>query len=100
MPISAHRLNQNEYFHPFSRQYFKLLKSHLKQIQVMDHNGNFSYSYFTGEQDHDRRNPDWKPFQILVRHCLESGYDFYDWYIPIFALKKKIKFRYSPKKFH
>jgi len=26
---------------------FQAAQVHLKQIQVMDHNGNFSYSYFT-----------------------------------------------------
>jgi hypothetical protein len=34
--------------------------------------------YFTCGQDHDKRNRDWKPFQILERHCLDEGYDFYE----------------------
>ena len=69
------RLRQAEYFHPFFREYVEILKSRLKQIQVMDHNGSYSHSYYTGGQDHDKRNREWTPFQILERHCLESGYD-------------------------
>jgi len=41
------RLNQDEYFQPFFREYLELLKSHLKQIQVMDNNGNLHHSYYT-----------------------------------------------------
>jgi hypothetical protein len=72
------RLRQDEYFQPFFRRYIELLKPHLKQIQVMNHNGNFHHSYLTCNQDHNKRNPDWKPFQIRERHCLEEGYDFYE----------------------
>ena len=72
------RLRQDEYFQPFFRRYLELLKPHLKRIQVMDSNGHFHHSYLTCGQDHDRRNPEWKPFQILERHCLEEGYDFYE----------------------
>ena len=72
------RLNQDEYFQPFFREYLELLKSNLKQVQVMDHNGNFHHSYYTCGQDHDKRNSSWKPFQILERHCLEQGYYFYE----------------------
>jgi hypothetical protein len=70
------RLNQDEYFHPFFREYLELLKSHLKRIQVMDHNGCFNHSYYTCGQDHDKRNREWKPFQLLERHCEAFGYDF------------------------
>jgi hypothetical protein len=72
------RLNQNENFQPFFRQYLELLKFNLKQISVMDHNGSFSHSYYTCGQDHDKRNREWTPFQILERHCIECGYDFYE----------------------
>ena len=27
---------------------------------------------------HDRQNPNWNPFQILERHCLMEGYDFFE----------------------
>jgi hypothetical protein len=72
------RLNQDEYFQPFFRQYLELLKFNLKQIQVMDHNGCFHHSYYTCGQDHDKRNREWTPFQILEQHCVESGYDIYE----------------------
>jgi hypothetical protein len=72
------RLNQDEYFQPFFRRYLELLKSHLEQIQVMDHNGSFHHSYYSCGQHHDRQNPDWKPLQILERHCFSEGYDFYE----------------------
>jgi len=70
------RLSQDEYFQPFFREYLELLKSHLKQIQKMDQLGKPSQRYYTCGQDHDRRNREWKPFQLLERHCEESGYDF------------------------
>jgi hypothetical protein len=34
--------------------------------------------YYTCGQDHDKRNRDWKPFQILERHCFDEGYEFYE----------------------
>jgi len=70
------RLSQEEYFQPFFRQYLELLRIHSKQIQVMDHNGNFRHSFYSCGQDHDKRNREWKPFQLFERHCLKSGYDF------------------------
>ena len=70
------RFRQDEYFQPFFREYLELLKSNLKQVQVMDHNGNLHHSYYTCGQDHDRRNREWKPFQLLERHCEAFGYDF------------------------
>jgi hypothetical protein len=72
------RLQQDEYFVPFIRAYFGLLKASLKQIQVMDQHCQPSHRYYTCGQDHDQRNRGWKPFQLLERHCLESGYDFYE----------------------
>jgi len=70
------RLSQDEYFQPFFREYLELLKSHLKQIQKMDQLGKPSRRYYTCGQDHDRRNREWKPFQLLERHCEVFGYDF------------------------
>jgi hypothetical protein len=70
------RLRQDEYFQPFFRQYLEILKSRLKQIQVMDHNGNLHRSYYTCGEHHDRQNPNWKPFKLFDQHCVDSGYDF------------------------
>jgi hypothetical protein len=72
------RLNQDEIFAPFFSGYLYLLKSNLKQIQVMDHAGNPHHSYYTCGQDHDKLNPNWKPFQLLEQHCVEPGYDFFE----------------------
>ena len=70
------RLSQDEYFQPFFREYLELLKTRLQPIQKMDQFGRPSRRYYTCGQDHDRRNPGWKPFQMLEQHCEESGYDF------------------------
>ncbi|MBI5578022.1 MAG: hypothetical protein HY895_02615 [Deltaproteobacteria bacterium] len=72
------RLSQDEYFVPFFRQYFDLLKSNLQSINVMVCNGSFSHSYYTCGEHHNRQNPNWKLFQLLERHCLEAGYDFFE----------------------
>jgi hypothetical protein len=42
----------------------------------MDQNGRPSHTYYTCGQDHNKRNPEWKPFQLLEQHCEECGYDF------------------------
>jgi hypothetical protein len=35
--------------------------------------------YFLACEEHrDRQNPNWKPFQLLERHCLVEGHDFYE----------------------
>jgi len=69
-------LSQDEYFQPFFQEYLELLKSNLKQIQVMDHNGNLHHSYYTCGQDHDKQNREWKPFKLLEQNCEGFGYDF------------------------
>jgi len=33
---------------------------------------------YTCGQDHDRRNPNWKPFQHLARYCLQEGLDDFE----------------------
>ena len=38
---------------------------------------NYSYSYHTCGQLHDRRNRDWMPFQNLEWYCKKTRYDFY-----------------------
>jgi hypothetical protein len=69
-------LGQDEYFQPFFKAYLELLKANLTVIPVMDQGGRLSHQYLTCGQAHDRRNPDWKPFRLLERHCEASGYDF------------------------
>ena len=70
-------LNQMANFQQFFRGYLIVLKINLNQISVMGNNGKERYRYYTCGQDHDRRNPAWKPFQHLMRYCQELGYDSY-----------------------
>ena len=44
----------------------------------MGNDGKERYRYYTCAQEHDCRNPAWKPFQHLMWYCQESGYDFYE----------------------
>ena len=44
----------------------------------MGEDGKERYRYYTCGQDHDRRNPAWKPFQHLMQYCQELGYEFYE----------------------
>jgi hypothetical protein len=69
-------LNQMPNFQQFFRGYLDVLKSKLKQISVMGNNGKERYRYYTCGEEHDRRNPAWKPFQHLSGYCQELGYDF------------------------
>ena len=62
----------------FMREYIKLLKTRPLVLKVMDSNSNFSHSYYTCGQEHDRRNPAWRLFQHLMRHCQELEYGFYE----------------------
>jgi hypothetical protein len=46
--------------------YLQLVKENIKQVSATDRHGNPRHSYYTYGQDHDRRNPDWKPFRLLA----------------------------------
>jgi hypothetical protein len=70
------KLSADANFQEFIRGYLQLLRENLKQVTVIDQRGNPRKNYYTCGQDHDKRNPSWKPFQILERHCLEQGYYF------------------------
>ena len=71
-------LNQMPNFQQFFRGYLDILKSNLEQISVMGQDGKERLRYYTCGQEHDRRNPAWKPFQHLILYCQEFGYDFYE----------------------
>jgi hypothetical protein len=62
----------------FMRGYLQLLRANLQQVTVIDHRGNARHSYCTCGQDHDRRNPNWKPFKLLARYCRKRGLDDYE----------------------
>lgn len=60
------------------KKFFKGLTKYLKgKLQRVDVKGKFSYEQFTCGQMHDRKNPDWKPWQNLWDYCLEVEFDPY-----------------------
>jgi len=71
-------LNQMPNFQQFFRGYLEILKANLHQVSVMGSDGTERYRFYACGQDHDRRNPAWKPFQHLMQYCQELGYDFYE----------------------
>ena len=71
-------LNQMPNFQQFFRGYLDVLTSNLKQITVMRQDEKERYRYYTCGQEHDRRNPAWKPFQHLMRYCERERLDFYE----------------------
>jgi hypothetical protein len=71
-------LNQMPNFQRFFRGYLDILKSNLQQVSVMGNDGKERYRYYTCGQDHDHRNPAWKPFQHLMRYCEKERLDFYE----------------------
>jgi hypothetical protein len=68
-------LGQKKYYRPFIDGYIKILQSNLKLVNHIGHN--YSYSYYTCGEPHDRQNPNWKPFRLLWDYCERTGYDFY-----------------------
>ena len=60
---------------PFIKGYIEVLKANLKQIKHIGHN--YSYKTYTCGEPHDRRNPNWKPFRMLLNYSERKGYDFF-----------------------
>jgi len=71
-------LNQMPNFQQFFRGYLEILKATLQQVSVMGQDGKERYRYYTCGQDHDRRNPNWKPFKLLTQYCRKHGLDDYE----------------------
>jgi hypothetical protein len=69
------KLSADADFQAFMRGYLQLLRENLKQVTEIDTHGKPRYSYYTCGQDHDRRNPDWKPFRLLIQYCRKQGLD-------------------------
>lgn len=67
-------LSSNDKFQQFFKDYLALLQRKLQKREVVGHN--YSYSYFTCGQSHDRRDPAFKPFQNLEWYCQKHRYDF------------------------
>ena len=60
------------------KKFFKGLTQYLKsKVQRVAVKGKFSYEQFTCGQMHDRKNPNWKPWQNLWDYCLGVGFDPY-----------------------
>jgi hypothetical protein len=72
------KLSADADFQAFIRGYLQLLKENLQRVTVMDQRGNAWHSYYICGQDHDRRNPNWKPFRLLNQYCRKQGLDDYE----------------------
>jgi len=59
-------------FNKFFKGLMEYLKSKLQRVEVK---GRFSYDQYSCGQLHDRRNPDWKPWQNLWNYCLGVEFD-------------------------
>jgi len=68
-------LRQTKIFQNFFRGFLELLQKRLQRIEVK---GKLEYSYYTCGKPHDKRNPDWKPWQYLWDYCELTGYDFFE----------------------
>jgi hypothetical protein len=68
-------LDQPDIYQRFMRGYLELLHSKLQRSEVMDQNGDLREIRYSCAQEHDSRNPNWKPFQCLELICRKWGYD-------------------------
>ena len=68
-------LDQPHIYQRFMQGYHELLRSNLKQYKVMDQKGDLREIQYSCGQDHDPRNPNWKPFHYLEFFCRKCGYD-------------------------
>ena len=68
-------LDQPDIYQRFMKGYLELLRKNLKRYKVMDQNGAFKQIRYSCGQEHDSRNPNWKPFKNLEYYCRKCGYD-------------------------
>jgi hypothetical protein len=68
-------LDKKSNFDAFMKNYIKMLKREFKIVEVKGHG--YTYCYYTCGQNHDPRNPNWKPFKILWQLCKKYDYDFF-----------------------
>ena len=71
-------LDQPEIYQRFMREYLELLRSKLQKYKIMGQKNDLKEIRYSCGQDHDRRNPDWKPFKYLEQICRKYGYDDLD----------------------
>lgn len=65
-------LSVPKHLRKFLNEFRKILKNNYKTIIVAGE------KRYTCGQDHDHRNPNWKPFQHLERYCLKEGLDDFE----------------------
>lgn len=65
-------IQKKEVFHRFMSAYLERLKKSLIKKTII---GRGEFTYYSCGQDHDRRNPAWKPFDNLEKLCKKHGYD-------------------------
>ena len=68
-------LDQTEIYRQFMRGYFDLLREKLQQYNIMGQNGVLKEIRYSCAQEHNSRNPNWKPCQYLEQHCRNCRYD-------------------------
>jgi hypothetical protein len=68
-------LDQPNIYQRFIKEYLELLRKNLQQYEVMDQKGVLKEIRYSCDQDHDLRNPNWKPFQYLAQCCRKYGYN-------------------------
>ena len=68
-------LDQPEIYQLFMKGYLELLQENFQQYKVMDQKGDLREIRYSCGQNHDPRNPNWKPFQYLEQYCCKQGYD-------------------------
>jgi hypothetical protein len=75
LPHQTHaELGQDDEFQKFFKGFLELLQKKLIEREV--HGKNYSYKYHSCGQQHDYRNPDWKPYQHLEWYCDKTRFDF------------------------
>ena len=67
-------LNQESNYQQFMRGLLAYLQENLQIIKV--HDGKSSYQYYSCGQQHDPRNPAWRPFQYVQEFCRIKRCDF------------------------
>jgi hypothetical protein len=72
------KLSADADFQEFMRGYLQFLRENLNHVTVIDQRGNPRLSYYTCGQDHDQRNPNWKPIRLLTQYWRNQGLDDYE----------------------
>jgi len=65
-------LSDPKHIKKFLHEFRNILKSNYRKITVADE------EQYTCGQQHDYRNPNWKPFKKFERYCLKEGLDDFE----------------------